>query len=188
MTEEQKFKVVDRMQGYELRSYQPCVVAEVEISAKFETAANEAFRYLINYIGGKNEARNKIAMTAPVLQIPSPSASFTEGEVDDLNSQSHLVSFVMPSEMHLGNTPAPDDSRINIRELPEELVAVLKFSGRWSKERYLHQLEVLKGKFAADGFQEVDDARFARFDPPWTPWFLRRNEIQIPVKKIGSKD
>ena len=57
MTEEQKFKVVDRMQGYELRSYQPCVVAEVEISAKFETAANEAFRYLINYIGGKNEAR-----------------------------------------------------------------------------------------------------------------------------------
>lgn len=181
MTEEQKYIVAANHDGYELRSYQPCVIAEVEISAKFESAASQAFRYLFNYISGSNESSGKIAMTAPVLQIESSTETFTSAEPADIDANTQLVSFVMPSHMNLANTPLPTDPRIKIRELPAELVAVLRFSGRWSKQSYERQLRGLRSKIISDGYQEIDSPRFARFDAPWTPWFLRRNEIQIPV-------
>lgn len=183
MTEEQKYSVVEKRNGYELRKYAKSVIAEVQVSSDFSSAGNIAFRYLINFISGNNANQQKIAMTAPVLQ------SEFEGNLQSTQSKTdshHLVSFVMPVDMNLANTPLPKDPKVKIRELPEQLVAVSRFTGRWSEHNHGQQLQDLRKRLQQDGLNEVDSPRFARFDPPWTPWFMRRNEIQIPVEQ-GSE-
>ena len=179
MTAEQKYSVVEVKDGYELRRYEKSVIAEVKVSSDFSSAGNVAFRYLINFISGNNANQQKIAMTAPVLQLEDLTMNLSNTSASHSH---HLVSFVMPQGMNVTETPAPNDPNVHIRELPEQLVAVSRFSGRWSKQNYDQQLQKLRASLQEDGFLEVESPRFARFDPPWTPWFLRRNEIQIPVE------
>jgi hypothetical protein len=69
--------------------------------------------------------------------------------------------------------------------MPQELVAVDRFTGRWSSASYQERVSKLLIAIAAAGYQAAGNARFARFDPPWTPWFIRRNEIQIPVAPLA---
>ncbi|MBU6347391.1 MAG: heme-binding protein [Actinomycetales bacterium] len=189
MTQEQVYKLVSSTPNFELRIYSPCVLAEIEIDAEFESAASNAFRHLFNYINGGNQSERKIAMTAPVLQIDEGELLNTETDPAKSTQASdrHLVSFVMPAQMTYENTPQPRDSRVRIRALPEQLVATRKFSGRWTHQKYLSELRTLRTGLHENGLVEIDKPRFARFDAPWTPWFLRRNEIQIPVQEIGER-
>ena len=167
MAIEQKYSVVNNFPGFELRNYDSCVLADVKVTADFEKAGNAGFGSLIGYIGGQNQPNTKISMTAPVIQEPTDNA--------------HIVSFVMPSEITERSAPIPTNSRVSLRFMPQELVAVDRFTGRWSETSYQDRVSKLLGAITAAGYQATGNARFARFDPPWTPWFMRRNEIQIPV-------
>lgn len=186
MTEEQKYVVENTFPNFEIRRYEPCVLADVTVSSDFQSAGSIAFRSLIGYISGSNEPNKKIAMTSPVIQesdtnTSSTKIAMTSPVIQESSKDSHVISFVMPAGMTLADLPLPTNSKVSLRQLPEQLVAVAKFTGRWTEATYDRQLAQLKHQLKVNGITETGSPRFARFDPPWTPWFMRRNEIQIPI-------
>lgn len=172
MTEHQTYDVLERRPGFELRHYPAHVVAEVEVRGSFEGAGNTAFRPLASYI-----TRGGVAMTAPVLQ-------HAVDEADDATTAgAYRVAFVMPAGASLASLPIPQDARVTIREVPEEQAAALAFSGRWTRASFRRHVADLQEAVTRDGLQPAGPVRWARFDPPWTPWFLRHNEVVLPVHR-----
>jgi hypothetical protein len=179
VTEEQVYTVVGDFDGAQLRSYDNCVLAEVEVDGSFESVGNKAFNPLFGFISGRNQSDKKIAMTAPVLQdVP-------QGKP---RRQKYSVSFVMPANATRADLPDPTDERVSIREVPAHDALALRFSGRWSGSSFEKQLRALESTAKRHGFTLIGDPRFARFNPPWTPWFLRRNEVIWTVANERRKD
>jgi len=181
MTEEQKYTVESKFPKFEVRRYEACVFADVVVTGDFESAGNAGFRPLIGYISGNNQPNSKIAMTAPVVQEPVSKIAMTSPAVQQSSGEENIISFVMPAGMTLEVLPIPTNSKVSLREVPEQLVAVSRFSGRWTQATYMKHVAELEKNIAESGLKSNGPPRFARFDPPWTPWFLRRNEIQIPI-------
>lgn len=116
------------------------------------------------------EARGeKIAMTAPV------------GQRQETNGWS--VSFMMPASYTLKTLPAPIDPTLTVREVPARRMAVIRYSGVWSEERYLANKDRLESWIREKGLTAIGQPVWARYNPPFTLWFLRRNEVLIPVAK-----
>lgn len=169
MTEEQKFVVERTFEGFELRRYAPHVLAEVRVSGQFESAGSTGFRPLVSYIGGRNQRGQSIAMTAPVIQAP------------DASGAQHDVAFVMPAGSTIDAMPEPTDTQVHMREVGETFAAAARFSGRWTENSCTEHANDLMNRIRLAGLEPTGPARFARYDPPWTPWFLRRNEVIVPV-------
>jgi hypothetical protein len=170
MTEQQPYEVLKQYAGFELRRYPEHLVAEVDVTGPFGVAGNLAFPRLARYIGGHNRASRKVAMTAPVVQEQDP------------RSGVFVVGFVMPSDLAADDVPEPEDTSVRTRLVPAQTAAALTFSGRWSRSSYEARNEELLDLLARAGLTVAGRPRYARFDPPWTPWFLRRNEVVIPVR------
>lgn len=170
MTEEQPYEVVEEYPEFELRWYPEHVVAETRVKGSFEGVGNKAFMRLVGYIGGRNRQSQKVAMTAPVVQ-----------EAEQADAGRYVVSFVMPAGFSLGKAPEPTDPDVRLRRIPAQTAAALRFSGRWSRGRYEDHARRLLRALDEAGLKVDGPLRFARFDPPWTPWFLRRNEVVAPV-------
>jgi hypothetical protein len=166
---EPKFTIESKTDHYEIRKYAATLVAETKIEADFEDAGNRAFRILADYIFGNNKSKLKIAMIAPVTQLKA--------------DNQFVVQFTMPEEFNVTNLPEPSDSRVHIREIPPRDLAVFSYSGTWSENRYKNKLSEFVSYLKKDGVQTIGEPIFARFNPPFMPWFLRRNEIWIEVKK-----
>ena len=182
MTEQQPYAVLAVHPGFELRNYPSHTVAQVTVHSDFEAAGNTAFRYLFGYISGQNrqggqqldelspdqailQASQQIPMTAPVLLQPqSTSGVFT-------------VAFVLPGTLTAETAPDPEDPAVSIVAVPESRAAAASFSGRWTAGNYLEHAAALEEAVGAAGFTALGQPRFARFNPPYTPWFLRRNEV-----------
>ncbi|HQR25964.1 MAG TPA: heme-binding protein [Nocardioides sp.] len=169
MTEEQVYEVLEEYQDFELRRYPDHLVAETEVGGPFELAGNLAFPRLARYIGGHNRSSRKLAMTAPVVQEQDP------------QGRRYVVGFVMPAGVSAEDLPDPLDSHVHTRRVPAETAAAVRFSGRWSRRSYEEREARLLAAVEAAGLEVVGTPRYARFDPPWTPWFLRRNEVVVPV-------
>jgi len=186
MTEQQQYQVVRHEPGFELRRYPAHVVAEVEAQGSFEDAGSTAFRPLVAYIRGQNQAGQALAMTAPVLQRRDGTESTTSA-VESVRAETapgrFVVSFVMPDGSTRDSLPDPRDARVAIRSVPEELAAVSTYSGRWTSASYRQQAARLIRSVRHAGLDPLGPPRFARFDPPWTPWFRRRNEVVLPVRE-----
>jgi hypothetical protein len=184
MTERQGYDVLTRFPGFELRRYPAHLVAEVEVDSSFTDAGNRAFGLLVAFISGRNSTRGKVAMTAPVLQEQaSTRIAMTSPVVQESGGQPgrQVVAFVMPAEFTVETLPTPSEPRIRVREIPTQLAAARTFTGRWSEQIYQNQLAELHGAVSQAGLAMIGQPRFARFDPPWTPWFLRHNEVVQPV-------
>ena len=185
MTEQQPFELVRRYPDFELRRYPLHVVAEVQVNATFDRAGNAAFRRLFNYISGNNTARQPVAMTAPVVQGFGPPqklamtapvlqrGSLAEGD----HPADFVVAFVLPAGMTAETAPVPADPDVVIRTVPGSLAAVLGFSGSVSRSAFGKRNQELQTALAAAGLNALGLPRFARFDPPFKPWFLRHNEV-----------
>lgn len=169
MTEELPFDVVRQYGDFELRRYPSYRIAQVAAVGEFTEVTNQAFYPLFNYISGGNQAAQKIAMTTPVLQA-------------EVSPKTHLVSFVMPKHFELKDLPNPTNSPVKITEVPEHLAAVMKFSGSWNKNLLDKKSQQLTQAIAREGLTLLGEPYFARFDPPWKPGFLRRNEVLIAVE------
>jgi effector-binding domain-containing protein len=167
MTDQQHYDVLAQYPGFELRRYPEHVVAETRVKGSFESVGNKAFMRLVRYISGRNRESRRVAMTAPVVQ--------------EAERGRYVVSFVMPAAFSLESAPEPTDRDVRLRTVPAQTAAVLRFSGRWSEGRYEAHAERLLEAVDAAGLHLAGPLRFARFDPPWTPWFLRRNEVVVPV-------
>ena len=169
MTEQQPYEVLEEYPDFELRRYPDHLVAETEVGGPFELAGNVAFPRLARYIGGHNRSSRKLAMTAPVVQGQDP------------RSRRYVVGFVLPADVTTEDLPDPLDSAVHTRRVPAETAAALQFSGRWSRSSYEKRAAQLLAALATAGLVVAGPPRYARFDPPWTPWFRRRNEVVIPV-------
>ncbi len=183
MTEQQKYDVVHQYDGWEVRLYPAHLVAEVDVHGPFDEAVNKGFRSLASFIFGDNVEKQKVAMTAPVVQEPtSQKIEMTAPVVQESSGDDHIVAFVMPAEYTMETLPKPTDNSIRIRQAPEQMAAVREFSGRSTETKFAEQLDGLTSRLQEHPDLEIVGApKYARFDPPWKPWFLRRNEVVVPV-------
>ncbi len=185
MTEEQPFEVVRKFDRFELRRYPSHVVAEVEVQSPFEQAGNTAFGSLFGYINGQNRSQSSLAMTAPVVQSADPAekVAMTAPVIQRSSEEGgYTVAFVLPASLTAETAPEPTNPKVTIRTVPPSLTAAARYSGRWSQASYEDHSHSLLEAIAAEGFTVVGTLRFARFDPPFKPWFLRRNEVVVDVE------
>ena len=180
--EEAKYTVLREEGRFELRSYEPHILAETTVDGDFEDAGNEAFGRLFEYISGHNEQRQKVAMTSPVGQEPiSQKIEMTSPVGQQKKGDNWAVSFMMPATFTVESTPEPKDPDVYIREVPARHMAAVRYSGFWSEENYRRHLEELLGWITKSGLDVVGEPVWARYNPPFMPWFLRRNEVLVPV-------
>jgi hypothetical protein len=189
MTEQQEYRVLNVQGAVELREYAPCVVADVVTSGSAEQAGSAAFRPLFEYISGANRGAEPLAMTAPVIQKPvSERLAMTAPVLQEAaGANEWTVSFVLPAGRSLSEYPVPANPRVSLRAVPGETAAAIRWSGRWTASNIARRTEELRRAIAEAGWQESDQPRWARFDPPWKPPFARRNEIVIPVRRTGEE-
>lgn len=196
--EQPSFKVIERDGRYELREYAPYMLAETRIEAEFIDAGNIAFQPLFRYISGNNEARAKISMTAPVTQLPAaavPGAAAGRSEKIAMTAPVNqvpasqggfLVGFVVPSKYTRDTVPRPLDPAVRIREVPAQLMATWRYSGRWTESNFRAAEAELRKGLARRGLVASGEAIIARYDPPFMPTFLRRNEVLLPVRRAAT--
>jgi len=189
MVEEPKYEVISKTGKFELRDYSSHIVAETEIEGTLEDAGNKAFNRLFDYISGKNRSRDKIAMTTPVSQEPSSENIAMTAPVGQQRVEGGwVVSFMMPMSYTLDSLPVPEDPDVRLRQIPARRMASVRYSGRWSEKSYLRYLQELESWIEKNGLRIQGEPVWARYNPPFTPWFLRRNEILIPVDSSEKRE
>lgn len=183
-TEEPDYTVVQNLQDIEIREYGPYAVAEVVVPGPAAEAGNQAFPILAGYIFGKNKGERKFAMTAPVTQAAEPvklemTAPVTQAAVPG----GYRVQFVLPKGVTQASAPEPLDARVTLRSIAPSRVAVIRYSGFWSDGNYNQHLEKLQSALRAADLVSVGEAVYSRYNAPFTPWFMRRNEIWLHLTK-----
>jgi hypothetical protein len=185
--EEPDYDILEQVDDFELRRYDSYIVAETLIEEAFDDAGNEGFRRLFAYISGQNRKKASISMTAPVSQEQNAEKIDMTAPVNQQREAGKWrVTFMMPSEYTLETLPEPLDHRVKLKKVEGRLVAALKYSGTWSKKRYEKKKERLESLIEQRGLTPMGEPVFARYNPPFMPWFLRRNEVIIPVVKNGN--
>jgi SOUL heme-binding protein len=166
MTERQKFDLIKKIPEtkVEVRHYHSCVKADVIVEAPFSQATSIGFRSLVTYI-----SQNNVAMTAPVLQELSESNSW-------------IVSFIMPEDMRIEDLPSPLDSKVTLSTVPEHVAAALPFSGVATTSKIQEKESELRAALTKEKLIPKGSLRIARFDPPWKIGFLRHNEVILNLE------
>jgi len=172
MTQRQEFRVIQSFNGFELREYAPCSIAEVKVSADYSSAGSIAFRSLFGYISQGNKRSEKIAMTAPVISAQ---------KADKAEDDEWFVSFVMPAGSTKADMPDPNDPRVVLRQLEAETCIAASFRGRAGEDLMKRKVAELRVLAAKENIALSDETRICRFDPPFKPGFLQYNEIVIPA-------
>jgi hypothetical protein len=181
--EEPSYQVVQQLDGAEVRQYAPYVVAQVLVSGPADKAGNQAFPILAGYIFGKNKGDRKFDMTAPVTQAAVPvKMEMTAPVTQAPAAGGYVVQFVLPKGVTLATAPEPIDPRVQLREVPGSRVAVVRYSGFWSQGNYDEHLGKLQAALRAAQIAWAGEPTLSRYDPPFTPWFMRRNEIWLAVQ------
>ncbi len=168
MTEKLGYQVIEDLSGFEIRLYSPHILVSTSESGSMSSAGTQAFRRLANYIFGGNNSGRSIAMTAPVLQAPKETGFIT--------------SFVMPASMAMDQMPSTSDQSLTFSEQPGGKFAAVSFSGLANQALFDSKAKWLSAKLSAMGVEAAGPAIFARYDGPWTPFFLRHNEVLIPLQ------
>jgi len=191
-TEEPKYVLLEKSEPFELRAYAPLIVAEVKVDGDLDAASAQGFRLIAAYIFGKNQVAEKIAMTAPVgiessdqnksakIAMTAP-VKIEGGKPLETAANQWTVSFVMPAEYTLASLPKPLNPQINIREVPAEKRAVITFSGFYNEDKVQEKTQALREWMKTKNLKSAGEPQFARYNPPWTLPFMRRNEIMIQV-------
>ena len=188
--EEPEFAVVKKLGAVEIRQYAPYVVAEVTVNANANDAGKQAFPILAGYIFGKNKGEKKMAMTAPVIQSSAPATQtpasvkmeMTAPVTQAASPGGYLVQFVLPKTVSLATAPEPIDERVKLREMPAAHWAVITYSGTWSQSNFDENLGALRTVLKAADIVTQGEPVLSRYNGPFTPWFMRRNEIWLALR------
>ena len=170
MVEQAKYEVLREINNVEIRRYQTMVLARVD------GYGDGGFNLLFSFITGDNRQKSKIAMTAPVV---SEQIAMTAPVL----SESDSIGFVMPEGLTLETTPEPLDERVKIVEIHERDVAALKFSGRWSNSIFKKKSKEMLKELTNAGIKTVNQVFTMRYNGPFTPWFMRRNEVAVEIEQ-----
>ena len=191
--EEPAFDTLKKDGDFELRSYRSMVVAEVMVQGDVVRAGKEGTRLVKNYIfreglnkpaAGSSKDSEKISMTLPVTMEKEAAkiAMTVPVTMEPGAGATYRLHFVMPSKYTLQTLPQPADSRVSLREVPAQKVAVVRFSKFTTEATIAAQTTLLQGWMAQQGFKPTGKPQFARYDPPFVPPLLRRSEILIAVE------
>lgn len=181
-----EYRVLEQDGAFEIRAYSSYSIAETEVEAGFMNAGNIAFGRLFRYISGANAAQTEIAMTAPVEQASQGEKIAMTAPVEQAKGDGvYRVGFIVPRKYNRDTVPKPTDPRVIIREVPPRTVAVWRYSGRWTEENFREHEQDLRRALQARSLKPAsgDSAIIARYDAPFIPWFMRRNEVLIPLEK-----
>ena len=184
--EQPQYTVIQKSELYEIRKYEPYIVAEVVVPGPESEAGGQAFSLLGGYIFGKNKGERKLEMTAPVVQTPVAAAStkieMTAPVVQTSVQNGFLVQFMMPTAYTLATLPEPTDARVKLRQVAGKTVAAHQYSGGWSQSNYEEHLNILKNALTKDNVKVQGEPLYSRYNGPMTPWFLRKNEIWFNIQ------
>ena len=184
--EEPKYALVRSTPDFELRQYEPYAVVETTANGELDAARNAGFERLFKYISGSNRAQQKIEMTVPVVVKPA------DGEKIEMTAPvvtrpaggaGILMQFVLPARFDSSKAPQPTDPEVRIRDVGSQSIAARRFSGRPDASNYRENEAKLLAALQDAGLVATDVPRFAFYNPPFTPWFMRRNEVLVPVER-----
>ena len=179
------YTILEKEDEFELRQYEPQIVAETYVEGSLEDVGSDGFRRLYAYISGDNKKKQSISMTAPVGQeAGSEKIAMTAPVSQEQKDNQWRITFLMPAEYTLETLPDPIDERVKLAEETGRLMAAVKYSGTWSKEGYEENKALLEEYIRRRGLTKAGATVWARYDPPFMPWFLRRNEVLIPVERF----
>lgn len=202
-TEKPSFKTIEKSRDFELRLYAPMILAETYVEGSLDRASNRGFQRLAGYIFGDNRMQSrdtgekiamtspvvveagsqKIAMTAPVTVEASPQKiAMTAPVTVESSAGRWRVGFVMPSRYSMATLPTPNNPDVTLREIPEQKTAAIVFAGFAGEGKVKAKTEALLAWMASRGLEPVSTPQLARYDPPWTLPFFRRNEILIACR------
>jgi hypothetical protein len=179
--EQAKCKVIEQKGNCQIRQYEPYIAAETLVDSDFDKAGNIAFGRLFKYISGNNRKKESIAMTAPVNQ-QSEKIAMTAPVNQQKSEGKYIISFTMPSNYTMDTLPEPLDSSVVLKQIPARRIAAISYSGTWSQKRYIEHKAELEQFIRDKELKIIGEDIFARYDPPFQLWFLRRNEVWIPVE------
>jgi hypothetical protein len=183
--DEPKYSVTKEFgNGIELRQYESYIIAETEIrAANADEAGNLAFKRLGGYIFGGNRSKQSIAMTAPVSQAKSEKIAMTAPVSQTKKNEGvWLVSFVMPKGYTLETLPVPNDPTVYFKTVPARKVLAIRFSGRWTDASFNQHESELLAALKTHNLKSTGSTWTARYDPPFMPGFMRRNEVMQEVR------
>ncbi|MDH3978028.1 MAG: heme-binding protein [Gammaproteobacteria bacterium] len=178
----------------EYRQYDAYLISETIIKPEdgYKSAGNEGFRRLFRYITGNNKAQSDIAMTAPVEYQPA-NEKFSSEKIEmttpvqrELSDEGWRVSFMLPSKYTMETAPVPSDPRVQIREVPGQLMAVLRYSGRWTSKNAAKKEAQLYETLAGQSLTVLSEVKTALYNAPYTPPFMRRNEVMVEVDRLPA--
>ena len=184
-TEEPSYTSILLEAPFEIREYPALIAAEVTVPGERSEAVSAGFRLLAGYIFGGNTRKQSIAMTAPVIQneAPNEKIAMTAPVMQSPDSAGWLIRFIMPASYTLDTLPTPNDSKVRLVALPPKRFAVVRFSGLVDDNDVEQQTALLRAFVSQQKLTTVGAASLARYDPPWTLWFLRRNEVMLEVAR-----
>jgi len=173
----------------EYRQYESHLVVETVVAGDYayKASGNEGFRRLFRYITGANTGSQNIAMTSPVSRAAEgDKIAMTSPVARESNSEGEVVAFMLPSQYTLATAPAPTDPRVRVREVPDRLMAVVRYSGRWTDSNYEERKRILLAGVDAASTGVVGEVQSALYDAPYIPPFMRRNEVMVQVSALPS--
>ncbi len=195
--EEPSYEVIEKSEEFEIRQYAPMIVAEVMVDGDMTTASSRGFRLIAGYIFGKN---TKLAIgQTPSMTIPSENVSLGSSEKiamtvpvtvepqeitgsDFQKAKTWRVQFVMPSQFTLETLPKPTDPSVQLRQVPAKRFAVLNYTGFNGTEKVSEKVQFLMEWLDKKKLKPINLPQLARYNPPWSLPFLRRNEILIEIQ------
>jgi hypothetical protein len=182
-TEEPSYRSILLEGAFEIREYPVLIAAEVTVPGERSEAVSAGFRLLAGYIFGGNTRKQSIAMTAPVIQneAANEKIAMTAPVIQSEDPAGWVIRFIMPSSYTLETLPTPNDPKVRLTPLPPKRFAVVRFSGLVDDNDVVQQTTVLRAFMAEQKLTAIGTPSLARYDPPWTLWFLRRNEVMLEV-------
>jgi hypothetical protein len=171
------YSIVLQEGDFAIRDYAPVMVVETQVTASRRDAPGDAFRKLARYIGGKNNANLDIPMTAPVAQTPAAPSAVN-------GAPKWRIQFFLPRDLTVANTPSAIEAGVEVRRLEAQTFASLSFRGSQTDKKVSDNMEKLKGFIARQGYGVSGPPIYAFYDPPFIPWFLRDNEILLPIERV----
>ena len=185
-TEEPKYAVLEKESPFEIRSYAPMIVAEVQVDGDLDEASSQGFRLIAAYIFGQNQVSEKIAMTAPVTvedqSVKNAKIAMTAPVGIESKAGKWTVSFVMPAEYSMETIPKPINPQVQLRQIPALKKGVISFSGFYNSQKVAEKTLELEQWMKSRDLQGLGSPNFARYNPPWTLPFMRRNEVMITLR------